>query len=356
MYYIYVYLDTRKKGSYSFGDFHFEYEPFYVGKGVNERYLTHLRVAKGSRKGKNNLIVTKIKSILNDGFEPKIIKIIEGLTKDNYDSYEISTIKLIGKSCDGLGPLLNTTDGGDGGITWIGEHHNKGKKLEEIVGEEKAVELKQKLSENASKRVGELNSNYGNKGKLSKIYGENNPNFGKERNQDTKDKISNTLKEYYSNILEDEIKYRVGKRKNTIENKPDNFKKEWYNKISKSIKDKIENNELFTDEHRQKLKDNHYKKMNKGSDKLKLSDETKLKISNSQKNRVFTLEHREKLRKCISYEEFEIIVPDLVRNGIINTITGYRKYAKENPDLKYPLKPEKSYKNCGWTDWRKYGL
>lgn len=122
MYYIYVYLDKRKKGSYSFGDFHFEYEPFYVGKGVNDRYLTHLRVAKGSRKGKNNLIVTKIKSILNDGFEPKIIKIIDGLTKDNYDSYEISTIKLIGKSCDGLGPLLNRTDGGDGGVTWIGEH------------------------------------------------------------------------------------------------------------------------------------------------------------------------------------------------------------------------------------------
>jgi len=356
MYYIYVYLDTRKKGSYSFGDFHFEYEPFYIGKGVNERYLTHLRVANGSRKGKNNLIITKIKSILNNGFEPKIIKIIEGLTKENYDSYEISIIKLIGKSCDGLGPLLNTTDGGDGGVTWIGEHHNKGKKLEEIVGEEKAVELKQKLSENASRRVGELNSNFGNKGELSKIYGENNPNFGKERNQSTKDKISNTLKEYYSNILEDEVKLRVEKRKNTIDNKPDNVKQDWYNKISKSIKDKIENGELFSDEHRQKLKDTNYKKLNKGSDKLKLSEETKKKLSESLKNRIFTLEHREKLRKCISYEDFEIIVIDLVKNGIINTITAYRKYAKENPDLKYPLRPEKSYKNCGWSDWRKYGL
>jgi len=148
--------------------------------------------------------VTKIKSILNDGFEPRIIKIIEGLTKENYDSYEISTIKLIGKSCDNSGTLLNTTDGGDGGITWIGEHHNKGKKLEEIVGEEKAIELKQKLSEQASKRVGELNPNFGNRGELSKIYGENNPNFGKKRNQTIKFKISNTLKEYYSNLLYDD--------------------------------------------------------------------------------------------------------------------------------------------------------
>jgi len=349
MYYIYVYLDTRKKGSYSFGDFHFEYEPFYVGKGVNDRYLTHLRVAKGSRKGKNNLAITKIKSILNDGFEPKIIKIIEGLTKDNYNNYEISTIKLIGKSCDGLGPLLNTTDGGDGGITWIGEHHNKGKKLEEIVGEEKASELKQKLSEQASKRVGELNSNYGNKGEL-------NPIFGTKRNQETIDKIrKNTLKQF-SNYSEEEINFMIERMNNARKNKPDDVKQEWYNKISNTLKEKSEKGELFTDEHRQKLKDNNYKKLNKGTDKLKLTKEHKQKLSDSLKNRVFTLEHREKLRKCISYEEFEIIIVDLVQKGVINTITGYRKYAKDNPDLKYPLKPEKSYKNCGWSDWRKYGL
>lgn len=114
------------------GDFHFEYEPFYIGKGVNDRYLTHLRITKGYRKGKNNLVISKIKSILNSGFDPAIIKIINNLTIDNYNSYEISTIKLISKSCD-LGHLLNTTDGGDGGITWIGEHHNKGKKLEDTI-------------------------------------------------------------------------------------------------------------------------------------------------------------------------------------------------------------------------------
>lgn len=349
MYYIYVYLDTRKKGSYSFGDFHFEYEPFYIGKGVNERYLTHLRIANGSRKGKNNLIVTKIKSILNDGFEPKIIKIIEGLTKENYDSYEISTIKLIGKSCDGLGPLLNTTDGGDGGITWIGEHHNKGKKLEEIVGEEKSFELKQKLSEQASKRVGELNSNFGNKGEL-------NPIFGTKRSKETIEKIRQNTLNQFSNYSDDEINIIIKRLNDGRKNMPDEIKEKWYENHSVLMKKKYEDDELFSDEHRQKLKDTNYKKLNKGSDKLKLSEETKKKLSESLKNRVFTLEHREKLRKCISYEEFEIIVVDLVRSSIINTITGYRKYAKENPDLKYPLRPEKSYKNCGWTDWRKYGL
>ena len=363
MCYIYVYLDSRKKGSYSYGEYHFEYEPFYVGKGIGDRYLTHLRVANGSRKGKNNLIVTKIKSILNDGFEPTIIKIIEGLTKENYDSYEISTIKLIGKSCDGLGPLLNTTDGGDGGITWIGEHHNKGKKLEEIVGQEKAIDLKQKLSEQASKRVGDLNPNFGNKGELNPMFGTKrdlnsykNPMFGKFHSEETTSKISLRLKEYNLNLTKEQKNKISENIKKSIYDKPDEVKQEWYNKISKSLKDKSDNGELFSDEHRQKLKDTNYKKLNKGSDKLKLSDETKKKLSESLKNRVFTLEHRDKLRKCISFEEFELIIVDLVNSGMIKTITAYRKYAKDNPDLKYPIRPEKSYKNCGWSDWRKYGL
>jgi hypothetical protein len=154
----------------------------------------------------------------------------------------------------------------------------------------------------------------------------------------------------------EEIRLRVEKRKNTIYNKPEEVKQEWYNKISKSLKEKNENGELFTDEHRQKLKDTNYKKLNKGSDKLKLSAETKKKLSESLKNRVFTKEHRDKLRKCISFEEFEVIIVDLVNSGLIKTITAYRKYAKDNPDLKYSTRPEKSYKNCGWEGWRKYGL
>ena len=349
MCYIYVYLDSRKKGSYSYGEYHFEYEPFYVGKGIGDRYLSHLKIANGIRKGKNNLIVTKIKSILNDGFETIIIKIIEDLTKYNYDIYEKAIIKEIGKSCDDLGPLLNIMDGGDGGITWVGEHHNKGKKLEEIVGEEKSTELKKKLSEQASKRIGELNPNFGNTGEL-------NPIFGIKRSEETVNKIREKTLDQFSNYSKDEIIFMVKRMNDARITKPIEVKQEWYKNISNSLKEKNERGELFSEEHRQKLKDTNYKKLNKGSDKLKLSDETKKKLSESLKNRVFTLEHREKLRKCISFEEFELIIVDLVNSGMIKTITAYRKYAKDNPDLKYSTVPEKSYKNCGWEGWRKYGL
>lgn len=240
-------------------------------------------------------------------------------------------------------------DGGDGGITWVGEHHNKGKKLEEIVGEEKSTELKKKLSEQASKRIGELNPNFGNTGEL-------NPIFGIKRSEETVNKIREKTLDQFSNYSKDEIDFMVKRMNDARINKPIELKQEWYKNISNSLKEKNERGELFSEEHRQKLKDTNYKKLNKGSNKLKLSDETKKKLSESLKNRVFTLEHRDKLRKCISFDEFEVIIVDLVNSSTIKTITTYRKYAKDNPDLKHPIKPEKSYKNCGWSGWRKYGL
>ena len=89
--------------------------------------------------------------------------------------------------------------GGDGGITWIGEHHNKGKKLEDIVGYDKAIKLKEKLSKDASNRIGELNPNYGNVGEL-------NPLFGKEMSEETKDRIRKKSLEQFSKYSNDEIK------------------------------------------------------------------------------------------------------------------------------------------------------
>jgi hypothetical protein len=44
-FYIYIYLDPRKPGKYVYGMYVFDYEPFYVGKGKDKQYISHLREA-----------------------------------------------------------------------------------------------------------------------------------------------------------------------------------------------------------------------------------------------------------------------------------------------------------------------
>uniref|UniRef100_UPI0037511A01 LEM-3-like GIY-YIG domain-containing protein n=1 Tax=Acinetobacter sp. TaxID=472 RepID=UPI0037511A01 len=41
-YYVYIFLDPRKSGYFSYGDLNFVFEPFYVGKGKDNRFKRHL--------------------------------------------------------------------------------------------------------------------------------------------------------------------------------------------------------------------------------------------------------------------------------------------------------------------------
>lgn len=43
-FYVYVYIDPSKRGSYFYDglNFSFLYEPFYIGKGQNDRIMVHL--------------------------------------------------------------------------------------------------------------------------------------------------------------------------------------------------------------------------------------------------------------------------------------------------------------------------
>jgi len=61
-YYTYIYLDPRYKGNFKYGNYKFDYAPFYVGKGMFERCFAHIFERGNSLKHRN---IYAIKSELN---------------------------------------------------------------------------------------------------------------------------------------------------------------------------------------------------------------------------------------------------------------------------------------------------
>ena len=51
-FYVYIYLDPRKPGSFMYNNLEFNFEPFYVGKGTKNRAHSGIRDKKKSLKTK----------------------------------------------------------------------------------------------------------------------------------------------------------------------------------------------------------------------------------------------------------------------------------------------------------------
>jgi hypothetical protein len=118
-YYTYVYLDPLIKGPFSYGEYTFEYEPFYVGCGKNNRMYSHLIECEKNKHKSNigNMYKNyRIKKILSNHIKPVIIKITTSFSDKEILRKEQYIIKTIGRKDLGLGPLLNLTDGGVGTI------------------------------------------------------------------------------------------------------------------------------------------------------------------------------------------------------------------------------------------------
>jgi hypothetical protein len=116
IFYVYVLLDTRRPGVFSYGRYMFTYEPFYVGKGHGDRCYSHFN---GTQEA-NKLKVRKIAKIIREIDEyPKITIEAKNLTEEKAFAKEAALIKAIGRHDLRAGPLTNLTDGGDGGTGTI---------------------------------------------------------------------------------------------------------------------------------------------------------------------------------------------------------------------------------------------
>lgn len=108
-FYVYVYLDSRKPGEYKYGEYVFDYEPIYVGKGINNRVKRHINLCKKSNTHFHN----KLRLIIKDGFDPLYKILISNLSESESHKEEIRIIKIIGREEYG-GCLTNLSNGGDG--------------------------------------------------------------------------------------------------------------------------------------------------------------------------------------------------------------------------------------------------
>lgn len=209
-FYIYAILDPRKKEKsiYYIDNYEiiFEYKPFYIGKGKKCRLTQHFYRCNLKKKTyKNN----KILKIIEEGYKPISIKIIENLSEIDAYNLEIKVISNIG-----LDNLTNKTEGGIGqcsssmigdknpmfgkhpiswnkGTTGLCPSKFKGKKIEEICGEEKSIIARQKQS---NSRKGKTWEEYFGEETAKRIKKERSiQRTGTKHTEETKQKIKNKI-------------------------------------------------------------------------------------------------------------------------------------------------------------------
>lgn len=178
-YYVYVIMDPRLKVEYIFNEFKFDYFPFYIGYGKNDRIKHHLYKRELSRKCYKT---SKIKSILDSGLSPIFLKISENLTFEQANELEILFISLMGRIDIGTGILSNHTAGGMGTKDKVLSPESKDKMSKSHIGIKHSNETKCKLS---NIHIGKtLSSETKNKISVS-VSGDKNPFYGKKHNLDT---------------------------------------------------------------------------------------------------------------------------------------------------------------------------
>jgi hypothetical protein len=164
--YVYIYLNPLKPGNYEYKNYKFEYEPFYVGEGTNDRCYKHLSETIKTPNKHKFYTIQKIKTL---ELKPIIEIITSNLSEKDAQYLEIMLIKIIGRRDLKTGPLTNLTVGGEG-----------------VKGCIRSKEWIEKLSERNRNRIWTKES----KLKMSKsTIGENNGMHNKSHSEKAKAKI-----------------------------------------------------------------------------------------------------------------------------------------------------------------------
>lgn len=166
-FFVYALLNPMKTGTFKYGKYEFEHEPFYIGKGCDDRIKEHLRPSSMNFRNFKNKV---IKKIIAGGAEPLAVVISNNMFECDAFSVERSLISTIGRRDKKAGPLTNLTDGGEG-----------------VSGQVRSASYRKKISDNNRNRiVSELTRK-----KISEsLRGKIGRNTGNRHSLQTKKKIS----------------------------------------------------------------------------------------------------------------------------------------------------------------------
>jgi len=225
-----------------------EPQPFYIGKGKNNRLRDHFKL-KGYNPYKDNIIRKLIR------LELEIIceKITENLTEEEAFKKEIELIAFYGRRNNNTGILANMTNGGEGSSGAIRSEEYKRRASETQKGKHHTEETKQKISKITKGRVGWLKGKHLSKEQKRKIGERSKGNtymLGKHHSKEARQKMSdahrgNTNAKGYKHTEETKRKMSESRKGNTNAKgqigywKDKHLSEETKKKISESCKGKI---------------------------------------------------------------------------------------------------------------------
>lgn len=183
-FYVYILIDPRNN------------KPFYIGKGsdknTDRRFTCHLREAYTKydiKVGKQNSRSNKIRKIKKEIDKDPIFKIYsENLLEEEAFKLESKLIKDLGRKDLGDGPLTNLTDGGEGSTGWNPPDSWRKNRSEFMKKNNPMFDPIVR-----AKFIGENHPMKKLENKI-KFQGENHPLYGKTHSEESKKKMSKSMK------------------------------------------------------------------------------------------------------------------------------------------------------------------